>query len=215
MMMKKQLKLSALAAVILGGGGLLFALLNARAAISVSYQFPVKAAARPASAPAPQAAPTQQPTLSPNAGTAAKAEAPTTRDVGVLDQSRQFALGMIETGNDDREIGCAGEVSRYQIMPVVWRQFSDSQRYRDPAISQQVAQQLWATLYARFKEQAHRKPTDFDMYVLWNTRYGYYSSKGFNPKKLGPTVRDRAQRFVNLVEHADHECEENSGVAKS
>src|ERR1035437_8720650 len=30
---------------------------------------------------------------------------------------RRFALGMIETGNNDREIGGAGEVSRYQLMP--------------------------------------------------------------------------------------------------
>ena len=40
----------------------------------------------------------------------------------VLDLHRRLALGMIETGNRDDEIGGAGEVSRYQIMPSVWRQ---------------------------------------------------------------------------------------------
>ena len=110
---------------------------------------------------------------------------------------------MIETGNNDNEIGGAGEVSRYQIMPSVWKHYNDSRRYQDPGISLTVAQQHWLTLYATFKKQAHREPSDFDMYVLWNTRYGYYASKGFKPGRLNTTVRDRAQRFVNLVQCAD------------
>jgi hypothetical protein len=118
----------------------------------------------------------------------------------VLDHRRQFALGMIETGNDDSEIGRAGEVSRYQIMPSVWHQYSASRDYRDPATALQVAQRYWSTLYSRFKRQAHREPTDFDMYVMWNTRYGYYAGRGLDPYKLGVNVRDRAQRFVNLTE---------------
>jgi hypothetical protein len=62
-----------------------------------------------------------------------------------------------------------------------------------------VAQQHWLTLYTTFKKQAQREPSDFDMYVLWNTRYGYYAGKGFKPERLNAVVRDRAQRFVNLV----------------
>lgn len=120
-------------------------------------------------------------------------------NVAILDAPRRLALGMIETGNNDSEIGGAGEVSRYQIMPSVWKHYDDSHRYRDPGVSLTVAQQHWRTLYATFKRQARREPSDFDMYVLWNTRYGYYASRGFNPKRLNPVVRDRAQRFVNLV----------------
>ena len=116
-----------------------------------------------------------------------------------LDAQRRFALGMIETGNDDREIGGLGEVSRYQIMPSVWKHYSDTRCYQDPTVSLAVAQQHWLALYNTFKSQAHREPTDFDMYVLWNTRYGYYASHGFRPSRLNPVVRDRAQRFVNLV----------------
>lgn len=110
---------------------------------------------------------------------------------------------MIETGNRDDEIGGAGEVSRYQIMPSVWRQYSQSQNYRNPNVSLTVAQKHWARLYTAFVKKAHREPTDFDMYVLWNTHYGYYASKGFNPNRLAPTVRDRAQRYVNLVRSDD------------
>jgi hypothetical protein len=117
----------------------------------------------------------------------------------ILDARRQFALGMIETANNDAEIGGAGEVSRYQIMPSVWKHYDDSHRYQDPGKSLAVAQQHWLTLYTTFKKQAQREPSDFDMYVLWNTRYGYYASKGFKPERLNSVVRDRAQRFVNLV----------------
>jgi len=121
----------------------------------------------------------------------------------VLDAHRRLALGMIETGNRDDEIGGAGEVSRYQIMPSVWRQYSRSLNYRNPEVSLTVAQKHWAKLYSAFIRQAHRQPTDFDMYVLWNTHYGYYASRGFNPNRLASVVRDRAQRYVNLVQSSD------------
>lgn len=122
---------------------------------------------------------------------------------GVLDAHRRLALGMIETGNRDNEIGGAGEVSRYQIMPSVWRQYSQSQNYRNPSLSLAVAQKHWTRLYDGFIKQAHRQPSDFDMYVLWNTHYGYYASRGFDSSRLSPVVRDRAQRFVNLVQCDD------------
>ena len=141
-------------------------------------------------------------------GITASSTTPPTADAAagnpaVLDAHRRMALGMIETGNRDDEIGGAGEVSRYQIMPSVWRQYSQSQNYRNPDVSLAVAQKYWARLHSLFVKQAHRQPNDFDMYVLWNTHYGYYASKGFNPNHLGSAVRDRAQRYVNLVQCGD------------
>ena len=117
----------------------------------------------------------------------------------ILDASRLFALGMIETGNDDRGVGRAGEISRYQIHPVVWKAYTASRDYQNPEVSLEVARQHWAALSNYFKEKTARKPSDFDMYVLWNTRYGYYAGKGFDLQRLPGFVRDRAQRFVNLV----------------
>ena len=143
-------------------------------------------------------------TKSPAAPTHATATRPTGKPVadnpGILDERRRYALSMIETGGDDREIGSAGEVSRYQIMPSVWRHYSDSRSYRDPETSLEVAQQHWATLYESFKQQSHREPTDVDMYVLWNTHYGYYAKRGFDPARLNTVVSERAQRFVNLIQ---------------
>jgi hypothetical protein len=198
--MIKQLKWPAITAVALGTGGMLMALLTAGAAMSTDGQKPEVdgVVACPPSLPTTAAAigpisPVFQ--VAANATGSASENGP-----GVLDQRRQFALGMIETGNHDGEIGGAGEVSRYQIMPSVWRHYSDSQSYRDPGVSLEVAQRYWAALYTGFKGKAHREPTDFDMYVLWNTHYGYYANRNFDPSLLGPKVRNRAQRFVNLVE---------------
>jgi hypothetical protein len=148
-------------------------------------------------------APVVQTTASAPVPTAAAALAANVGNASELDERRQLALGMIETGNDDNEIGGAGEVSRYQIMPSVWKHYSQSSHYQNPAVSLAVARSHWTSLYNRFKQQAQREPTDFDMYVLWNTRYGYYARKGFNPSRLNTIVRDRAQRFVNLVQRTE------------
>lgn len=134
-------------------------------------------------------------------GTPAPARpAPIPDHSGILNSARQYALGMIETGNNDKAIGGLGEVSRYQIMPSVWKSYSSSRSYRDLDVATEVARQHWASLYEYFKKKADREPTNFDMYVLWNTRHGYYAGRGFTPERLHAVVRDRAQRFTNLVE---------------
>jgi hypothetical protein len=120
-------------------------------------------------------------------------------DPAMLDAKRLNALGMIETGNNDQAIGSAGEISRYQLSPPVWRSYSRSMDYENPGLALQVARQHWSFLAAYFKEKTGRTPSDFDMYVLWNTRYGYYARKGFSKQQLCAVVQDRAQRFVNLV----------------
>lgn len=110
-----------------------------------------------------------------------------------------FALGMIESGNDDHGVGSAGEVSRYQIHPAVWKNYSSSRDYQNPDVSLQVARQHWNYLTHYFREKTGREPVPFDMYVLWNTRFGYYARNGFDPARINLVVRNRAQRFVNLV----------------
>ncbi len=120
-----------------------------------------------------------------------------------LDSKRLYALGMIETGNDDRAIGAAGEVSRYQLAPPVWHSYSKSMDYRNPEVALRVARLHWTYLAAYFKEKTGRMPDDYDMYVLWNTRQGYYAHKGFSKRLISPVVQDRAQRYVNLVRRKD------------
>ena|ERR1041385_978159 len=120
-------------------------------------------------------------------------------DSGDGDAKLFFALGMIESGNDDRGIGRAGEVSRYQILPNVWKSYSESREYQNSDVSLLVARRHWSYLTNYFRDNARREPTPFDMYVMWNTRFGYYARNGFDPDRVSPAVRERAQRFVNLV----------------
>ncbi|EEF57122.1 hypothetical protein [Pedosphaera parvula] len=120
-----------------------------------------------------------------------------------LDGKRFYALGMIETGNNDYLVGSIGEVSRYQIHPQVWKNYSSSTEYVNPAVARRVVRQHWDYLAKYFKEKTGREPQDFDMYVMWNTRFGYYAKKGFDVSKLNPVVKERAERFVNLVNKRD------------
>ena len=108
------------------------------------------------------------------------------------------AISMIESGDNDRAIGGAGEVSRYQIKPVVWELYSDSTAYQNPRLSAKVAEQYLATLEAAFQKRTGRVPTDFDSYVLWNGGLAYYAQRGFSADRVSAKVRDRAQRYANL-----------------
>ena len=112
--------------------------------------------------------------------------------------SRLEAISMIETGDNDRMVGAAGEVSRYQMMPRVWKQYSNSEAFSDPAVSSQVAQQHVDWLAAFFRKRAGREMTEFDLYVMWNAGPGYYARKSFSPEQVAPSVRERAERFANL-----------------
>jgi hypothetical protein len=195
--MKKPIKLPVLATVTLGVSIALLAFLNAHAG-SLACTNPQKLAPATTSNSFPPAPAADIALPTPIAGT--QNVAPAADNPSLLDERRRFALGMIETGNDDHEIGGLGEVSRYQIMPSVWQHYSNSRRYHDPETSTEVAQQHWSALHDCFKQQTHREPTDFDMYVLWNTRFGYYAHHGFKAARLDPIVREHAQRFVNLIQ---------------
>ena len=72
------------------------------------------------------------------------------------------ALSMIESGDNDAAIGTAGEVSRYQIKPRIWRGYSQSKAYRDASVSAKVAGKHLADLEQAFRTRAGREPGDFD-----------------------------------------------------
>ncbi len=114
--------------------------------------------------------------------------------------ARVDALSMIETGNNDAAIGRAGEVSRYQIKPWIWRQYSRSYSYTDRQTSRQVAEKHLKVLQSSFVSRARREPTNFDLYVLWNAGPTYYAKVGFSKTRVHPIIRERAQRYANLCQ---------------
>jgi len=108
------------------------------------------------------------------------------------------AISMIESGNNDMAVGPAGEVSRYQIQPRVWRQLSNSNAYGDTAVASSVAQQHLDWLHKFYKERTGRVADDFDLYVMWNAGADYYRRAAFAKDKVHPKIRGRAERYVNL-----------------
>ena len=108
------------------------------------------------------------------------------------------ALSLIESGDNDAAIGLVGEVSRYQIRPYLWREYSQNRAYRNPNLAAQVAQKHLASLEAIFRKQTGRAPADFDLYVLWNAGPTYYAKIRFAQNRVSPVVKERARRFVNL-----------------
>jgi len=110
---------------------------------------------------------------------------------------RLAALSMIETGNNDRVVGRAGEISRYQILKVEWRSVTNSTRYTDPQTARNVTLRLLDRRVVAFRETYHRSPTNFEFYGLWN------APSQVMERRVSRTVAERCRRFANLCEYQE------------
>ena len=105
---------------------------------------------------------------------------------------RWSALSQMESGDDDDAVGGAGEISRYQIRPEVWRRYAPPEAdWRKPDDALSVAREAMRDRCAAFERAAHRPPTDFEFYILWNAPAQI--------RRPGKAVCGRAERFCNLV----------------
>jgi hypothetical protein len=107
---------------------------------------------------------------------------------------RLAALSMIETGDNDRMVGSAGEISRYQILKAEWRSVTNSTRYADPTIASAVALKLIERRVQNFHTTYHRNPTNFEFYGLWN------APSQVLDRRVSRTVAERCRRYSNLCE---------------
>ncbi len=108
---------------------------------------------------------------------------------------RWAALAELESNNDDNILGSAGEVSRYQMKPAIWRRYAPTNaNWRSPSDALQVAKLIMRDRLAEFEGTFGRSPTDFEFYILWNA-----PGQIRHPVKA---VRERAERFSNLVASA-------------
>lgn len=114
------------------------------------------------------------------------------------------SLGMFESGATlprrcaaDKMRGSHGEVSRFQIMPGVWRQYSQSRDYDNPEVAWDVAQRVLQDRSRRFREANGREPDAAELYLLWN-KPGHFEAAGFDVKRVKTLFQQRAQRFANL-----------------
>ena len=113
--------------------------------------------------------------------------------LGCFGMDRLSALSMLETGNNDRMVGRAGEISRYQILKSEWRAVTNSARWTDPAVAKAVTLKLIDQRVNQFKAKFQRDPSDFEFYVLWNAP-AHLLVRG----KVSKVVAERAERYANL-----------------
>jgi hypothetical protein len=115
------------------------------------------------------------------------------------------ALGQIETGANrseqcaaDSARGPAGEISRYQLLPSVWRAYGGGDP-TDPAHAWDVAALVIHDRCEAFESAVRRQPTARELYALW-TAPGQFAKRNYDWQRLSPAVRERSQRFANLME---------------
>ncbi len=115
------------------------------------------------------------------------------------------SLAMFESGatspqrsHADLMRGGSGEVSRFQIMPAVWRHYSKSREYDNPEVAWGVAQRILADRAADFRAATRREPDGLELYLLWN-KPGHFEAQGYVASRVKVEFRQRAQRFANLL----------------
>jgi len=113
--------------------------------------------------------------------------------ISAVAMDRWSALSMIESGDNDAAIGPAGEVSRFQIQPMLWSNVCvlPTDTGTNPAVALHVAQTIMRERCAQFESKFGRPPTDFEFYVLWNAPSQI--------RRPGKRVSERANRFCNLI----------------
>jgi hypothetical protein len=111
------------------------------------------------------------------------------------------SLAGIESGGEDRAIGRAREVSRYQIMPSLWRRTLAENHWHgsphDPKLARRVALDILERRVKRFAEATRRPPCLEEVYALW-TAPGLLAARGWQWQRLPPKIKERCIRFNNL-----------------
>ena len=114
------------------------------------------------------------------------------------------SLGMFESGattwqrsRADSMRGGSGEVSRFQIMPAVWRRYTKSREYENPEVAWAVTQRILADRTAEFHAATGRAPSALELYLLWN-KPGHFEAVDYQTNRVKADYHERAQRFANL-----------------
>src|SRR5438552_958142 len=84
------------------------------------------------------------------------------------------ALAEFETGAaiptrcaGDFMIGSRQEISRFQILPSVWRQYSSATNYQDPATAWRVTEKILRDREETFRQWTGREWEAVDLYLMW------------------------------------------------
>ncbi len=116
------------------------------------------------------------------------------------------ALAEFETGAKratrcagDYAIGSAKEISRFQILPSVWREYSGPPNYHNPNAAWAVTQKILRDREADFRRATGRQWDAVDLYLMWNAP-GVYRRAKWERSKVSRVVLERAERFASLMQ---------------
>lgn len=110
-----------------------------------------------------------------------------------------WALGQLESGEDDRAVGASGEITRYQILPEVFAQFGGRWNYRmDREHAWYVARKILRSRMQTAVQVLGSRPSPEMIYLLWNAPRVARAAKYDFTRVTNPVLRDRATRFSNL-----------------
>ncbi len=116
------------------------------------------------------------------------------------------ALAEFETGAKqptrcagDYAVGSAKEISRFQILPSIWREYSGAPNYHNPSAAWAVTQRILRDREADFRRATGRHWDAVDLYLMWNAP-GVYRRAGWDRSKVSRVVLERARRFEGLMQ---------------
>ena len=117
----------------------------------------------------------------------------------------RWALGQIETGArsnkksfSDQVRGRHHEVSRFQILPKLWKKYGKKADFTNPDTAWRVACLILDERQDEFRKATGQEWDAFWLYAMWNAP-GKCRAADYQRSRLSPAVRERAQRFSNLI----------------
>ena len=120
---------------------------------------------------------------------------------GVREALAEFETGATRSSMcaGDFMVGSRKEISRFQILPTVWRAYSNSGDYRNPQTAWRVTAKILADREQAFRQATKRDWDYVDIYLMWNAP-GLYQRAKWDRRKVSRVVLKRAERFANLME---------------
>jgi hypothetical protein len=110
------------------------------------------------------------------------------------------AISGIESGDNDRKRGEAGELGRYQIGRATWRRHMGKEPFEHAHIKERARACAYAELTrleVTFRKTQGRWPRPPEIYAMWRLGYG-----GLVRRKLRipESIKDSCERYDNLYQ---------------
>lgn len=120
------------------------------------------------------------------------------------------ALSHIESRGNDAAVGKAGEVTRYQICPKLWKESllgfkTLVARPQDDRVARLVASDIWHKRVIAFTLKHNRQPDLEELYLLWHR-----PARVLKPK---PVERKRARAFAEVYRKIENIVHDQAAAA--